>query len=202
MRRAPLPVLALLLALTALPALGQIPLFPAPGIVLSEDGGPLSGVAIRLNGNLTEVLTDENGEYTLQLPAGVHHVSPTLAGWEFDPSAVEVIVNPFNPTPAEVFVGVSLAPPATPTNLEALEIKRKSVILAWKDESDDEVNFLLMVSTDGGNNFRQLTFAPANRQSLRVLQLRPKKRYWFRVQAIGRHAQSGFSNVLAVKTKK
>ncbi len=71
------------------------------GHVEKSTGGPLQGVTLTLTpGGYTDD-TDASGNFTIvDIPAGTYDLTPTLAGWSFDPTAHEDIeVTPSSMTP-------------------------------------------------------------------------------------------------------
>ncbi|MEQ9300967.1 MAG: lamin tail domain-containing protein, partial [Cyclobacteriaceae bacterium] len=69
--------------ITVLTVSGQI-LFP-------EDGCPIEGVEISLNGNASGVKTDRNGNYSLSIQdEGVYEIAPLFSDHSFEPEAIQL----------------------------------------------------------------------------------------------------------------
>jgi hypothetical protein len=56
-------------------------------------GDEIEGVTITLTGDASDsTTTDENGDYSFTLPAGEYNVEPSLTGYEFDPTDIDVTI--------------------------------------------------------------------------------------------------------------
>jgi hypothetical protein len=100
-------------------------------------------------------------------------------------------------------VSDDVSPPAAPTNLQApgSKITRTSVELTWSDRSTNEQRFVIEISTDGKAWTRAGEVA-ANVSRFNVTGLTANKLYYFRVYAMNAGGNSGYSNVLQVRTKR
>ena len=72
--------------------------------------------------------------------------------------------------------------PAAPTNLTATATSSTSARLEWLDRSDDEIGFRIHART-GGDRWRIVDTAAADRESIEVTGLKQEGRYTFRVRA-------------------
>lgn len=121
--------------------------------------------------------------------------TPNLNGRTFTGGRLNLggLVNPL-PEPEPVTL------PAAPTGLTASAAPRSEVNLAWVDNSANEDEFRVEISTDG-QNFSYLGKVPANSTSARVTGLSRKTKYWFRAAAANEAGQSSYSNAASVVTK-
>lgn len=91
---------------------------------------------------------------------------------------------------------------AAPSDLRATAVDRTAVTLAWTDNSIRETGFVVEKRGPGARRFTRAGSVPADRTSLTVDGLRPGKTWVFRVRAKGRKGFSGFSNEIAVTTRR
>ncbi len=89
-------------------------------------------------------------------------------------------------------------PPLAPTNLTA-EAKPSEVMLAWQDNAFDESGFVVERS-DNGTTFSKVKDLPINSVGYTSGGLLPGTKYFFRVKAVNKNGDSGFSNVIEVTT--
>jgi hypothetical protein len=91
------------------------------------------------------------------------------------------------------------APPAAPSGLEAMPISSSEIELTWKDNSNNETDFLVEISADGVN-FATLSTVPANSTAAIAQDLDAGETYFFRVQARNGAGTSAFSNTADATT--
>lgn len=91
--------------------------------------------------------------------------------------------------------------PNAPSNLRTTRIRRTSVDLAWNDNSNNENNFIVeRCQGSGCTGFAQIVQRAANVTSYRNSGLTPNTVYRYRVKARNGLGDSGYSNVLEVRT--
>ena len=78
-------------------------------------------------------------------------------------------------------IGVSI--PAAPSNLSATVLSTTQVDLAWTDNAENEDEFIISASTDGGRTFTQLTTTAMNGTAASLTNLAPGTSYIFGVTA-------------------
>lgn len=98
-------------------------------------------------------------------------------------------------------------PPTSPSDLQSLTIQPRSVTLKWRDNSNDEDEFILQRDTDqnftspvefsvppqgGANSFITYTDTTVS----------PATQYYYRVKARNKAGDSSFSNTVSVKTPR
>ena len=94
-----------------------------------------------------------------------------------------------------------VAVPLAPSALAATAAAKFQVSLSWNDNSDNEEQFLVEISTNG-SSFSTLGTVPANSTSATVSGLSRNRTYWFRVASANAGGQSGYSNIASAKTAK
>ena len=90
--------------------------------------------------------------------------------------------------------------PAAPTNLSLSLRAANYVIIAWKDNSNNELGFYVERSTNGGVTWTQIAQTAANSVTYRNTGLTTKTTYLYRVRAFNAAGVSGYSGVLSVTT--
>ncbi len=85
-------------------------------------------------------------------------------------------------------------PVAAPTNLTSNTLSSSQINLNWNDNSNNEEGFILEYSTDGGNQFTELTTLPNNTTSYNHTGLSPATTYHYRVLAYTSTNNSAYSN--------
>ncbi len=73
--------------------------------------------------------------------------------------------------------------PAAPSNLTFTNVLPGQMTLNWQDNSNNEVGFLIMRSTDG-TNYTTVVFTAANQTSYTATGLTPSTTYYWRVYAV------------------
>ena len=73
--------------------------------------------------------------------------------------------------------------PNPPSGFEVRNITATSATLAWRDNSDNETDFAVLVGSDGGKNDTFLTAFGANQTSGALTGLKPGTRYLLKIQA-------------------
>ncbi|MCL6544766.1 MAG: S8 family serine peptidase [Bryobacteraceae bacterium] len=93
---------------------------------------------------------------------------------------------------------VSSTPPNAPSNLQATDVTKTSISLAWTDNSDNETGFELQRCT---NTCVTLSL-PANTASYTDTGLKRNTTYSYQVRAVNSAGASAWSNSITVKTAK
>jgi hypothetical protein len=96
--------------------------------------------------------------------------------------------------------GGTPTPPAAPTSLAASTVSASSLHLSWVDNASDETGYRIERSTDGAN-FTFVSSVAANVSSWNDSGLSAGTKYYYRVQAIGSSANSGYSNIANATTQ-
>lgn len=91
---------------------------------------------------------------------------------------------------------------AAPSGLRATAAGRTSVTLAWTDNSTRETGFVVEKKGPGARRFTPAGTVKAGRTTITINGLSPGKTWVFRVRAKGRKGASGFSNEIAVATRR
>jgi chitodextrinase len=91
--------------------------------------------------------------------------------------------------------------PVAPSHLFAADVHRQSVDLAWTDNSNNEQEFRIAISRDGGRTWDNIGVVGTNQTGFRAKDLQPNTRYWFKVRAAFNGVYSDYSNVVEVRTK-
>ena len=89
--------------------------------------------------------------------------------------------------------------PSAPTGLTASAVSSSQINLSWTDNATNENGYRVERSTDGVTWSLFSNFG-VNQNSAGVTNLSPGTRYYFRVQALGSSANSGWSNVANTTT--
>jgi hypothetical protein len=92
--------------------------------------------------------------------------------------------------------------PAAPSGLTAVNTSRSVVTLNWKDNSDNEQNFLIERSTSVDGGYVQISSVNAGVTSYADSTVVKKVTYYYRVRAANGNFKSLFSNVASVNVKK
>lgn len=93
-----------------------------------------------------------------------------------------------------------------PSDLTASSESSNSIMLNWKDHSDNESGFSVEMSSDSGLAWEYYAKLPPDTTSYKCTGLNKETRYWFRVQALGNDdalatlISSDYSNVTSTKT--
>src|SRR2546428_10174715 len=82
-------------------------------VAATESGAPLVGASVAVVRTARSVLTNEKGQYHLNVPAGAHSVRPRPLGYE---AAEERVGVPAGQTVAAAFKGPAPPPPPPPTS--------------------------------------------------------------------------------------
>lgn len=105
-------------------------------------------------------------------------------------------VGPYSNT---VTVNVPAAPPIAPTNLSIANLWPRTLDLCWTDNSNNESQFRIAMSTDGVN-FNNIGVNAPNDRCFRVHDLLPNRQYWFKVRAANLAGFSGYTATINVVT--
>lgn len=110
---------------------------------------------------------------------------------------IEVYINGLtNQTPPDFII----PPTAITFNASSVETPPSStVVLNWKDNSENETNFVIERSIDG-TNFTEITEVPANTITYTNTGLVPNTKYYYRIKAITTTESSSYSDVNSVTT--
>ncbi|HYJ92440.1 MAG TPA: fibronectin type III domain-containing protein, partial [Pyrinomonadaceae bacterium] len=92
--------------------------------------------------------------------------------------------------------------PNAPTSLTAANTSHSVATLNWKDNSDNETNFLIERSTTVDSNFVQIASVNAGVTSYADSTVVRKVTYYYRVRASNGTFNSLYSNVASVNVKK
>ncbi len=90
--------------------------------------------------------------------------------------------------------------PAAPSSLTASATSSSEIKLTWKDNSDNETEFILEVSTNTKNNFTTLKELGSNVTSYTHSGLSPNVTRFYRLMARNSHGKSPYSNVASAVT--
>jgi fibronectin type 3 domain-containing protein len=101
---------------------------------------------------------------------------------------------------AAVVVTTRMSPPNAPQKLTASNITARSLDLAWIDCSQDEDDFLIACSINGGP-FAPLAVVARNVTKYAVSNLQPLTKYCFQVQARNQGGGSDFTPAVCLQTK-
>lgn len=96
---------------------------------------------------------------------------------------------------------ISVAAPAAPTSLTASSNITGSVALAWQDKSNNELSFSIERSTSSSSGFAVVGSVNFNLTSFTNQGLPSNTTYYYRVRAVNSSGNSGYSNVVSIKTK-
>ncbi len=91
-------------------------------------------------------------------------------------------------------------PPAAPSGLTAAAVSGTQINLAWADNSTNETEFVLEVSSDGGATFAFLAIRAANTTTYAHTGLAPEMTRHYRVKARNAGGDSAWSNVAFATT--
>ena len=89
--------------------------------------------------------------------------------------------------------------PPAPSNLQAIVLSEDTIVLAWDDNSGNELIFQIEGRTED-TLFEEMAFAPADIQEAIVRTLEPGTTYFFRVRAIADEVNSDYSNEVSATT--
>jgi len=98
-----------------------------------------------------------------------------------------------------VVVRTADEPPAAPSGLTVASLWSNALDLAWIDNSSNETEFRVALSTDGVN-FDNRTTVGANVHTVRINDLRPESTYWFKVRAGNAAGYSGYTQAVVATT--
>lgn len=91
--------------------------------------------------------------------------------------------------------------PAAPTNLLAPNVWARQLDLVWTDNSSNETEFRIAMSTTGPNgSFNNIGATAANTTSFRVQNLTPATCYWFKVRSGNAAGYSSYTQAVQVCT--
>ena len=193
--RAPRRGQVLVISGTSAVELGSFPANDAPLSLLPADGSILVGTAAgRLLHLAQGAWVDEpglppnQGLLALALDRATGHV---YAGTRSQGGASVLVRKPKAP---------ALVPPAAPSNLVAAAPAPTQVDLTWKDNSSDEMAFLIQRAPAGQNTFTQVGMVGPNTSTWSDKTVQPKTGYVYQVIASGPGGASLPSNLATVTT--
>jgi fibronectin type 3 domain-containing protein len=85
-------------------------------------------------------------------------------------------------------------PPAAPSNLSATTVSSSEIDLSWIDNSDNELEFKIERSTDGGATFTEIATTASNVTTYADTGLTNSTTYYYRVRASNSGGDSAYSN--------
>ena len=103
--------------------------------------------------------------------------------------------NDSSPYTASESVQTDLNPPKAPTNLRVDSPNYNRLNLRWKDNSNDEGQFEISMSSDGGTAWKTIDYVKMNKTSYLVNNLDEETSYQFRIRSIGDGSQSVWSEI-------
>ncbi|WP_020533903.1 fibronectin type III domain-containing protein [Flexithrix dorotheae] len=89
--------------------------------------------------------------------------------------------------------------PDSPDSLQASNITQNTLLLSWKDNSDNEDSFVIEIASFPGGEFYAIDTVEKNQTSTEIKNLEPNSAYLFKVNAVNLGGESS-SGVLSVKT--
>ncbi|WP_187263104.1 LamG-like jellyroll fold domain-containing protein [Pontibacter beigongshangensis] len=111
---------------------------------------------------------------------------------------IEVYVNSLVDSPAPVFIKPPTAVTLTATSVE--EPASSTVVINWKDNSDNETNFVVERSVDG-SNFTVVAEPAANTTTYTDAEgLVPNTTYYYRLKSVNEEHVSAYSAIATVQT--
>lgn len=114
------------------------------------------------------------------------------------------VASDFSPAGSYTLVGNAAcqAVPDAPTALSATAQRgKRSVLLAWTDNSADETSFVIERSTSAGDGFTTLATVDANVTGYLDATVVKKTTYFYRVRALRGSSPSAYSNVASARVK-
>lgn len=101
-----------------------------------------------------------------------------------------------------VSVGMPLQPPAAPSTLRIMQVERRSIELAWNDNSNNETGFIIQRATNSSFTSGLRTFTVgANIKTFNDTGLSSFTRYYYRVRAFNSQGNSAYSNTVDARTR-
>jgi hypothetical protein len=89
------------------------------------------------------------------------------------------------------------APPVAPGNLSAVPVPPDSIDLIWEDNSNNEIEFIIERSEDGGVNWTQIAVNDSNTTGYSEGGLNPSTTYTYRIRARNDRGDSEYSNTVS-----
>jgi hypothetical protein len=180
---------------------GALPTYSISGIVIDNNGSPMSGVTISLTGTASASMpTDSNGFYGFTgLNNGPYAVTPGKTGYSFAPASRNVTVNGADVV-AQNFTGTAIPPPSPPYNLTATTISSSQINLSWADGSNNEDGFKIERKIGTGGVYEQIGQVGANVTTYPDTGLSGNTTYYYRVRAYNGGGDSAYSDPPASAT--
>lgn len=159
----------------------------ATGTFHLQAGSPAIGTA---TGSYPSVVVDMDGQArTSPLDVGADEVSnATVIAQILTPSMVGQN-------------GSTTSAPSAPSGLTATAVSSSQINLNWVDNSNNESNFSIERSTNGGSTWSVLTTVGANATTFSNTGLTPNTTYHYRVRATNSGGNSGYSNIANATTQ-
>ncbi len=88
-------------------------------------------------------------------------------------------------------------PPSFPTSLSATAISYEQINLQWTDNSDDESGFQIFRTSNLAAPFYPIATVGKNVTTYSDKKLTAETTYYYKIQAIGKYGESGFSNEIS-----
>ena len=88
-----------------------------------------------------------------------------------------------------------------PSNLAASAVSDSQILLAWKDNSDDETGFKIERKTGSSGTFSQITTVEANVKTFSDTGLSASTEYYYRVRSYSSVGDSDYSNTASATTQ-
>ena len=92
-------------------------------------------------------------------------------------------------------------PPQAPTGLTATALSSERIDLSWTDNADNEAEFRIERSADGGATWTEIARPPANTTSYADLGLTPGTAYSYRVRAVNSGGASAWAGPASATTR-
>ena len=106
----------------------------------------------------------------------------------------------FSDFTAALAVTTAEEPPLSPTNLRADQVGSRAVDLRWTDRANNETEYRIAISRDGGVTWDHVGTVGANATTFHVANLNPHTRYQFHVRAANAAGFSDFCTMLDLTT--
>ncbi|MDP4290135.1 MAG: heparin lyase I family protein [Bacteroidota bacterium] len=100
-----------------------------------------------------------------------------------------------------LYEGTDLSAPKAPSNLKGVSASDNQIKLTWSDNSNNEDQFRIEISTDG-HAWRYYASANANASSYTTTDLEGSKAQYFRIRAENTAGNSDYSNVVKTSASK
>ena len=92
------------------------------------------------------------------------------------------------------------AVPLSPTDVAAVAVSKSQIDLTWTDNANNEGNYIVEFSTDGGTVYEVLTSLSSGLTSYQHAGINPGETVYYRVKATNSSGSSGVNNVASATT--